>query len=74
MLKTPPASPRSRAGNHSAVAFIPAGLADPSASPSSPRSPAKACQLPARPWAMLMSDQEKAKSAKPSFSPITSST
>src|SRR5674476_1044812 len=29
MLYTPPASPRSLAGNHSAVAFMPAGLADP---------------------------------------------
>ena len=40
MLKSPPAKPRSRAGNHSAVAFMPAGLAEPSAKPSSPRSPA----------------------------------
>ena len=74
MLKTPPASPRSCAGNHSEVAFIPAGLADPSASPSSPRSQKSAVQLPASPCAMLMNDQAMAKIAKPSFRPITSST
>ena len=45
MLKRPPARPRSLAGNHSAVAFIPAGLALPSAKPSSPRSTANAGQL-----------------------------
>src|SRR6516165_1356965 len=51
MLKGPPASPRSLAGNHSAVAFIPAGLAQPSANPSNPRRPAKACQVCAGPCA-----------------------
>jgi hypothetical protein len=74
MLKMPPASPRSFAGNHSDVAFMPAGLADPSASPSSPRNPANACQECARPCAMLMSDQETAKIANPMRRPSTSST
>ena len=74
MLKSPPANPRSRAGNHSAVAFMPAGLAEPSARPSSPRSPASVCQLWASACAMLMTDQAMAKMAKPSRSPSTSST
>ena len=74
MLNTPPARPRSCAGNHSDVAFIPAGFAEPSASPSSPRSQKSAVQLPARPCAMLMSDQATAKMAKPSLRPMTSST
>ena len=74
MLKTPPARPRSCAGNHSDVAFIPAGLAEPSASPSRPRSQKSAGQLPASPCAMLMNDHAIAKIAKPSLRPITSST
>ena len=74
MLKMPPAKARSFAGNHSAVAFIPAGFADPSARPSRARSPAKACQLCASPCAMLISDQEIAKIANPIFRPRTSST
>ena len=45
MLNTPPARPRSFAGNHSAVAFMPAGLADPSANPSSAAQPRQ--RLPA---------------------------
>src|ERR1035437_3693879 len=44
MLYTPPATPRSLAGNQSAVAFMPAGLAEPSVNPSSPRSQANACE------------------------------
>ena len=74
MLNSPPANPRSLAGNHTEVAFIPAGFADPSARPSSPRRPKSACQLWARPCAMLMNDHAIAKSAKPAFSPSTSST
>ncbi len=74
ILKMPPASPRSLAGNHSDTAFMPAGLADPSASPSRPRSAAKPCQLVAMPCAMQMTDQAAAKIAKPYFKPITSST
>ena len=60
------------AGNHSAVAFIPAGLAQPSAKPSRVRRPARARQLWARPCAMLMSDQAVANSANPIFNPTTS--
>ena len=74
MLKKPPASPRSRAGNHSDVAFIPAGLADPSANPSSARRPKSVCQLLASPCAMLMKDHAIAKMANPSFSPTLSMT
>lgn len=74
MLNTPPASPRSWAGNHSAVAFIPAGFAHPSLKPSNPRSPAKACQLCANPCAIFTTDHATANSAKPTFSPTTSST
>jgi len=58
-----PASPRSLAGNHSAVAFIPAGFAEPSASPKSPRKTASVCQLCANPCIMLMSDHATANSA-----------
>src|SRR5690242_21364461 len=65
MLYTPPARPRSFAGNHSAVAFMPAGLADPSANPRRPRSHANACQLPASACAMFTTDQEIAKMANP---------
>ena len=66
--------PRSAAGNHSDVAFIPAGFADPSANPSSARRPKSVCQLAARPCAMLMNDQAIAKIANPSFSPTLSIT
>src|SRR5579871_6136324 len=74
MLYTPPASPRSFAGNHSAVAFIPAGLAEPSLSPRSPRSQANAGQLLTRACAILTSDQETANIANPTLRPSTSST
>ena len=74
MLKTPPARPRSRAGNHSDVAFIPAGFADPSAKPSSPRSQNSIVQLCASPCAMLMHDQARPNNANPNFRPTTSST
>jgi hypothetical protein len=74
MLKKPPARPRSVAGNHSDVAFMPAGLADPSANPSNARRPNSVCQLAASPCAMLMNDHAIAKTAKPSFSPIVSMT
>ena len=53
---------------------MPAGFADPSANPSSARRPKSACQLPARPCAMLTNDQATAKMAKPSFSPTVSIT
>src|SRR5512142_1492755 len=74
ILYKPPASPRSFAGNHSAVAFIPAGLAEPSAKPSRPRSQAKACQLPASECAILTIDHAMANIAKPTFNPSTSIT
>ncbi len=74
ILNTPPARPRSLAGNHSDTAFIPAGLAEPSAKPSRPRSTARVCQLVAMPCAMQISDQAVAKIAKPYLRPITSST
>ena len=74
MLNTPPAMPRSFAGNHSAVAFMPAGFAAPSANPSIPRRPASVCQFHASPCAMEMTDHDSAKIAKPSFSPRTSRT
>lgn len=74
MLKMPPAIPRSFAGNHSAVAFIPAGLADPSANPRRPRSQANACQEWANPCAMFTSDHATANMAKPSLRPSTSRT
>jgi hypothetical protein len=74
MLKRPPARPRSLAGNHSAVAFIPAGLAQPSAKPSSPRRAANADQVYARLCAMLTNDQATANIAPPAFSPTTSRT
>src|SRR3982750_4690842 len=61
MLYTPPASPRSFAGNHSAVAFMPAGFADPSVNPSAPRSQANACQPFASECDMLISDHAIAK-------------
>jgi hypothetical protein len=56
------------------VAFIPAGLADPSANPSSARRPKSIRQLLASPCAMLMKDQAIAKMANPSFSPTLSMT
>ena len=74
MLYTPPARPRSLAGNQSAVAFMPAGLAEPSAKPRSPRSQANACQLPASECAIFTSDHEIAKIANPILRPSTSST
>lgn len=55
--------PRSLAGNHSDTAFIPAGLAEPSASPSKPRSMASVCQLVAKPCSMQMIDQATANIA-----------
>ena len=41
ILKNPPAKARSLAGNHTDVAFMPAGLAEPSARPSRARNPAR---------------------------------
>jgi hypothetical protein len=68
----PPAIPRSRAGNQIDTAFMPAGLAEPSAIPSKPRRKASICQLVARPCAMEISDHSVANMAKPNFRPITS--
>ena len=70
MLKRPPARPRSL--RRETIPPSPSsrpGLAEPSANPSSPRRPTSACQLCARPCAMLMNDQAIAKIANPSFSP-----
>src|SRR3954465_10172281 len=67
MLNTPPASPRSCAGNHSAVAFIPAGFAEPSASPSNPRNQNRVGQLWAAPCAMLITDHASANRPNPSL-------
>jgi transketolase len=66
--------PRSFAGNHSAVAFMPAGLAEPSLNPRRPRSQANACQEWANPCAMFTSDHATANMAKPSLRPSTSRT
>ena len=68
-LKNPMATERSRAGNHSLTAFTPAGIAADSLNPRSPRKKARDSQPPAKPWAMLASDQATAKSAKASFRP-----
>ena len=52
---------------------MPAGLADPSARPSRPRSPASVCQLWARPCAMLMSDQASGEDREAELQAETSS-
>ncbi|CNT84783.1 Uncharacterised protein [Salmonella enterica subsp. enterica serovar Bovismorbificans] len=72
ILNRPPAIPRSFVGNHSALALIPAGIADASVSPIRPRRNARLIQPPASACAMLISDHNKAKIKKPIFSPMTS--
>ena len=74
MLKTPPASPRSLAGNHSAVAFMPAGFGATLREPQQAAEPGERLPVCASPCAMLMSDHAAAKIANPSLSPTTSST
>ncbi len=70
----PTPTERWRAGNHSAIALTPAGIAAASVRPRKPRKAASAIQPPASTWAQLAIDHSMANSAKPVRSPSVSST
>ena len=68
------ASGRSRGGNHSETAFVPAGIAAASLAPSSARKAARLGHPVASACAMLASAHAVAKRKNPSRVPSTSST
>ncbi len=74
MLNQPIATERSLAGNHSVVAFTPAGMPAASVRPSRPRKKAMLCQPVASAALAQASDQARANTAKPILVPIASST
>jgi hypothetical protein len=73
MLNQPIATERSLAGNHSLVAFTPAGMPAASATPSKPRKNARLCQPVDHAAAAQASDHAIAKAAKPILVPMVSS-
>src|ERR1700761_5949034 len=74
MLNQPIATERSFAGNHSVVAFTPAGIPAASAAPSAPRDSAIVCQLVPSAVAAHATDHARANTAKPILVPTASST
>ena len=74
MLNQPMAIERSLAGNHSVVAFTPAGMPAASVRPSMPRNSAMLCQPVAMAAQAQATDQASAKTAKPSLVPMASMT
>ena len=73
-LKKPVATERSLAGNQTAIVFMPAGMAEASATPSRPRKKASDSQPVAKPCRQFATDQTTTNSMKPSFRPRKSTT
>ena len=71
-LKKPTAIDFSLSGNHSATAFMPAGIAAASVSPIRPRAPASETQPVTPPCRQPAIDHNAANSAKPSRKPMAS--